>query len=230
MALAQDDLDSLMEADRELDPGERHESADDEDEEELDEDEDLDQMGDDEAPPEGWQGETVKKKKEPEEDEAEDPAETALSVAVLVGYGVSLEDVNPWGFGFGLRAGYNIDAFFVGGRFVFYIGETVTETRASFSGGTSEEDISHNLWELGAEVGYDIAIDAVTLRPGLGLGLASGSSGGSSEVNVYVAPGLSLLYGVSDSMYLGLDARFQAILSEFGANGIPILATVGMSF
>lgn len=232
-AWAQDDLDSLMESDRELSPGERHESADDEEGEDDDamEMDDVDDL-DHEAPPSGWQGESTKKVEEPQEiEEADDEVAHPISVALLVGYGISLEDANPWGAGFGLRGGYNVGDFFVGGRFVYYVGETITQTRASFGiGGPSTEEISTNVWELGAEVGYDIAIGDLTLRPGLGLGFAGVSAGDSSEVHAQIAPGLSILFAVSETMFIGLDARFQAIFSELGINGIPLLATVGMRF
>jgi hypothetical protein len=152
-------------------------------------------------------------------------------VGLLIGYGISIEDVNPWGFGFGLGGGYNIGDFFVGGRFVYYLGETYTQTRASFGiGGGGTEDISTNLWEFAAEVGYDIHLGALVLRPGLGLGFAGVSAGDASEVHAQLAPGVAILYGVSDTMYLGLDARFQAIFTELGINGIPLLATLGMRF
>ena len=231
-AAQDDDLDALMESDRELEAGERHESASDEADEDAFEDPgevDLNH----EAPPEGWQGESAEAPAPTEEVEEVDDGGVAnpISVGLLIGYGVSLEDNNPWGMGFGLGGGYNIGDLFVGGRFVYYLGETVTEMRGSFGiSGPSTDEFTVNLWELGAEVGYDIHLGSVALRPGLGLGFASVSGGNESEVYAYLAPGLALLYGVSDTMYLGLDARFQAIFSELGVNGVPILATLGMRF
>jgi hypothetical protein len=46
-------------------------------------------------------------------------ADKPISVGLLLGYGIGLEDgPNPWGLGFGLRGGYNLDAIYLGVRFV----------------------------------------------------------------------------------------------------------------
>lgn len=158
------------------------------------------------------------------------PADTGakpVSVGLLLGYGVSLEDgPNPWSLGFGVRGGYNIEAIFLGARFVYYIGES--------------EDIpplgeaSFNLWELGLEIGYDLDAGGVIIRPALGLGVVGATSNfGNSEqsdTEFFIAPGASVLYNVTDSVFVGLDLRFQFVLSDPTVKGIPILATVGMRF
>ncbi|HKU38604.1 MAG TPA: hypothetical protein VJR89_10670 [Polyangiales bacterium] len=151
-----------------------------------------------------------------------------ISAGLLLGYGISLEDANFWGFGFGLRGGYNIGAIFLGARFVYYLGED-----------------NFNVWELGIEGGYDVPVaEKFVIRPQLGLGLATlvasipdftvmgvtvgGGSASSSEF--YIAPGVSGLYDVTDSVFLGLDARFQLILADSTAKSIVLLANGGMRF
>jgi opacity protein-like surface antigen len=166
----------------------------------------------------------------PTEDAAPaDGGDKKISLGLLLGYGISLESGgNIWGLGFGVRGGYNIDKIFLGARFVYYLGESPVSS-----------------WELGIEGGYDLSIgDKLTLRPGLGLGIASvtvsipsiviagttvgGGSGSSSEL--YIAPGASILYDVSDTMFLGAEARLDLILSSPMTKGFILLVNGGMRF
>jgi opacity protein-like surface antigen len=163
---------------------------------------------------------------------SDDPAKP-ISVGLLVGYGISLEDgANPWGIGFGARGGYNLGQIYLGARFVFYLGES--ESSMPIPGGASV-DSDFNIWELGIEGGYDLkAGDALTIRPELGIGIASlNVSVGSfsdSSTDLYLAPGASILYDVTDSVFLGVDARFQIVLADETAKSIILLANGGMRF
>ncbi|MGD8863584.1 MAG: hypothetical protein PVI30_26455 [Myxococcales bacterium] len=153
-------------------------------------------------------------------------SEKPFSAGLLLGYGISLEDGgNLWGLGFGVRGGYNIDEIFIGARFVYYLGEDPV-----------------NLWELGIEGGYDLAVgDNLTVRPGLGLGLANvtvdiptiaGFGGGSaSETYFYIAPGASLLYDINEKFFIGGEGRFQLVLSDpDSVKAITLLVNGGMRF
>jgi hypothetical protein len=163
---------------------------------------------------------------------ANSDAAKPISVGLLLGYGISLEDgANAWGLGFGARGGYNLGQVYLGARFVFYLG--ASQDVSTGFGAKVSADV--NIWELGIEGGYDVkAGDALTIRPELGLGLASlnvsvsGSS--NSQTKLYLAPGASLLYDVTDSIFLGIDARFQIILANQTAKGIILLANGGMRF
>jgi hypothetical protein len=152
-----------------------------------------------------------------------------ISAGLFLGYGISLEDgTNPWGFGFGLRGGYNIDAIFVGVRFLYYLGED-----------------SVNVWELGVEGGYDVAVsEKFVVRPQLGLGLANISvdipeftvmgvsvgGGSASSTEFYLAPGVSGIYDVNESVFVGAEARFKIVFADETAKAITLLATGGMRF
>ncbi len=153
-----------------------------------------------------------------------------VSVGLLLGYGISLEDgPNFWGLGFGLRGGYNIDEIFLGARFVYYLGESEEN-----AGG----EATMNAWELGLELGYDVDVGGAIIRPALGLGLeniavdvdAGPVSFSDSEMNFYLAPGASALFDVSDDVFLGVEARFKFVFAEEVAKGIILLGTGGMRF
>jgi hypothetical protein len=152
-----------------------------------------------------------------------------ISAGLFLGYGISLEDgPNPWGFGFGLRGGYNIDAIYLGARFLYYLGED-----------------SFNVWELGIEGGYDFAVsEQFVIRPQLGLGIANLSvdipeftimgatvgGGSASSTDVYLAPGVSGIYDVNDSVFVGAEARLKVVFGDETVKAITLLATGGMRF
>lgn len=154
---------------------------------------------------------------------------TPLSAGLSLGYGISLEDgPNIWGFGFGVRGGYNIDAVYLGMRFLYFVGEEPA-----------------SIWELGIEGGYDVPVtEGFVIRPQLGLGLANiaigvpeafatpGSVGDFSESSTefFLAGGVSGLYDVTDSMFIGAEARFQIVFAELSAKAITLMATAGTRF
>lgn len=152
-----------------------------------------------------------------------------ISAGLFLGYGISLEDgLNPWGFGFGIRGGYNIDQIFLGVRFLYFLGEDPV-----------------NIWELGVEGGYDVPVaEKFVVRPQLGLGLANISvsipeftvmgvsvgGGSASSTEFYLAPGVSGIYDVNESVFIGAEARFKIVLADETAKAITLLATGGMRF
>lgn len=183
--------------------------------------------GDVAAPAEGSSG--------PTEEAVVGGGDKPISVGLLLGYGISFEEGNPWGLGFGLRGGYNIDAIFLGARFVYYLGESEE------AGGV---EVSANIIELGIEGGYDIPVGPVIIRPGLGLGLAIasvsadvpsilGTAGAIDETytNPYLALGASVLYDVTDQFFIGGDMRLQFVFGDNGdGTALIILANGGMRF
>ena len=149
-----------------------------------------------------------------------------LSAGLLLGYGLDLEEgsLNPWGLGFGVGGGYTLGiGVYVGGRFVYYLGE---------------DDV--NVWELGAEGGYELDMGSLTIRPGLGIGIANVgfpsfdpttfSTTTETSTELYIAPGGAVLYDLSENMFVGGELRLQLILSDPGMEAIIILANGGMRF
>jgi hypothetical protein len=131
-------------------------------------------------------------------------------------YGVEQNegDVNPWGTGLGLELGYTMEnSVYLGGNFEYFFGETVRI-------GSSE--LSHNVWQLSAEGGYDIGLgESIVLRPKLGLGMASLMVDGcpadvckdTSESDFMLAPGATFIL-LTRSFSLSLDARYAMIVAE----------------
>jgi hypothetical protein len=71
------------------------------------------------------------------------------SVGLLLGYGIGFDEVNVWGFGLGVRGGYNLNQIYLGGRFVYNFGESTDVLLA---------ESTFNMWELGIEGGYDFLV------------------------------------------------------------------------
>ncbi len=229
------DVDSLMASDPEREAEEA------EDEEAPSEDDERpppgDQQGDDERPP-GEEPVAVEKKEEPPPEPDSGPV-NKVSAGLLIGYGISFEDANPWGFGLGLRAGYNFGGFHLGGRFAYQFGGDYESPRADNTGSGYRVTETWSLWEVGPEVGYDIFAGDVDIRPYIGVGLAIVSRDveatfadpASSETagHPFLAPGVSLLFSPSDSFFLGIDARLQVIFRSLGeVKGLPLNFYIGM--
>ena len=231
------DVDALMASDPEREADEEEEAGDEAAEEDDERPPPGDQQGDDERPP-GEEPVAVEKKEEPAPEPDSGPV-NKFSAGVLIGYGISFEDANPWGFGLGARAGYNIGGFHIGGRLAFQFGGDFESPRADNTGGGYFITESWSLWEIGPEVGYDIFAGDVDIRPYIGLGLAIVSrdeedlpfNPGSSESDghPFLAPGVSLLYSVSDSFFLGIDARIQVIFRSLAElKGLPLNGYIGV--
>ncbi len=229
-----DDMDALMSGDPER-PAKEPDAEEQAEDEEAPPGDELGQGADDERPP-------GDEPSAPEEPVAADPDADAassghpnpLSAALLLGMGFSVEtgsnDVNPWGFGLGLRGGYNLNDFFLGARFVYHLGETVQVTRFGTTGNQRMEDVTANLLQFGVEAGYDIhAGSTVVLRPQFGIGFAVVSAE-RDQTSVFIAPGLSVLFEVSPKFFLGVEGQYQLVATEISISGIVALANIGMRF
>lgn len=159
-----------------------------------------------------------------------------ISVGLLLGFGLDLGgtgNLNPFGLGFGVRGGYNIDNIYLGARFMFFLGDSVDAPGA---------EASFNVMTIGIEGGYDLVFDKLTVRPELGLGLAVASSESTisifgmtstvdgSSTDLYLAPGVSILYDISDSIFIGGNLSIPLVFASSGYQGLELLANVGMRF
>ncbi|HMR08623.1 MAG TPA: hypothetical protein PKA88_22735 [Polyangiaceae bacterium] len=135
------------------------------------------------------------------------------SAALLAGNGFE-DGVNV---GFGGRLGMNAERLYLGGTFVYHLGESRS---ATFLGQTQEASV--NIYYFGGEAGYDFAAGPVVLRPygGFGLGTARGCLNDTcdTESRAYIAPGLAVLASVGGSLFVGGDARFVVPLDDDGSD------------
>lgn len=163
-----------------------------------------------------------------------------ISAALFIGFGTDLgKDFNPWGFGFGVRGGYNIGRIYVGGRFAYHFGSS-----AEFiSPGLSTVEVNYSLWDLSAEGGYDFPFsEKLTVRPSLLLGVLRLDASSDSAVfgadvavsagstKLQIAPGATLFYDINDDIFLGGDARIPWVVGGGSIFGFVLYATGGLHF
>jgi hypothetical protein len=146
------------------------------------------------------------------------------SVAALLGFGVDLtsDDLNPFGFGFGVTGGYSFDSgVYLGGQFLYFIGDS-EETPAG--------EVSENIVSLGLEGGYNLHFDPVIVRPTLQMGVAfiNQSPSDADFSSVYFAPGATVIYPI-DQFFIGGDARLWLVTGDT-RTALSLLATGGISF
>lgn len=163
------------------------------------------------------------------------------SVGALLGVGFAtssnVADVNPAGFGLGVRGGYTLPMnVYIGGTFVYHLGGSTS---------TPAGDLSFHMLYFGVEGGYDIEAGPVIVRPYLGLGDVIGVGtvpqvcapiigcvgGGSASSGAFgLWPGAAVLYPI-DNFFVGGDARFVIATgdnSDF--TEFSLFATGGLKF
>ncbi|HET6339151.1 MAG TPA: outer membrane beta-barrel protein [Polyangiales bacterium] len=160
-----------------------------------------------------------------------------ISVGLLIGFGTDLGDeFNPWGLGFGIQGGYNLERLYLGARFAYHIGSSF---ESGDVGGTVEASVS--LWEFSAELGYDFPFEEkLTFRPSLLVGIATvvtssdaplfGESVSGSDVNLLLSPGASLLYDINPDIFIGGDVRLPFVAGGGTMFGFVIYANGGLHF
>jgi hypothetical protein len=151
------------------------------------------------------------------------------SVGVLVGWGFQ-----PWyHLAAGLRAGLDIGDIYAGGTVVYAFGQTL-EDKSRVAGFTFKD--SGNYVLFGGEVGYNIRLDALSVRPFLGMGAAvtprekcDPRCQSETGTHLYLAPGVVGLYPI-DPVFVGLDVRYNVVLGLTDGSGAMASATAGLAF
>jgi hypothetical protein len=173
-----------------------------------------------------------------------------LMLGVLVGAGFALDDtvgnVNAEGFGLGGQVGYDLGLLYLGGRFMYFFGGSSALPTGSLAMST---------WVASAEVGIDVDLGDITLRPGALVGVVGrvvdqppmfasggtggfiGGSGGSSpQLAFYLAPGAALIVPLSvlsqslEVLYVGLDVRLPLALGDRSYVALDALGALGLRF
>ena len=141
---------------------------------------------------------------------------------------------NPLGFGIGGRAGVGLFGFYGGVQGMYYVGG-------------SNDVLSVHSAMYGAEVGWNIKIAMLTIRPQVGIGnftesgtlkspaVFPGNAGGGATVStsdshstLYVEPGVTGLVSLG-LLYVGADVNALLLTSmpqNSGSNGLDVGLTV----
>jgi hypothetical protein len=161
-------------------------------------------------------------------------SEKKLSAALILGYGLTLNDsktggLNIYSLGFGLRGGYKVTPeIYLGAKFMYFIGDSIDIPTGLGS------TVSASIHEItfGLEGGYDLAVaPKMIVRPLLGLGLGITSADpGSSDTDLYISLGGAFHYDVTDDIYVGGELQLPILFATNTVIGLHILATAGMRF
>jgi hypothetical protein len=137
-------------------------------------------------------------------------------------YGAALgdADLNAYGGGIGLRAGVTLPAsLYLGASYDYFFGESVG-------------DVSLSLSQFTGNVGYDLGLPLLTLRPNLGLGIAWANAEfgeqSDSESDFVLSPGLEALVGLG-LLNISGELRYNKIFSDADADGIIVGVGLGIS-
>ena len=155
--------------------------------------------------------------------------DSRFSLAPVAGFATQNLDL-----GVGVRAGaapFIVKRLWVGGSFTFHAGHTTT---GEVNGAGFER--SANGYYVGPEVGYDVELGPVLVRPYAGIGLGgftafqtnAGVSKSNTDTRVVVWPGITALYGFPRTRFFaGGDSRVVTVPGgpAFAAYGIG-----GMTF
>ncbi len=148
-------------------------------------------------------------------------------------YGLDTEDgdLNSYGIGIAPKGGYTLDmGLFIGGRLDYFFGGS-----EDVPGG----EVSANVYQLLAEVGYDIGLSPdLVVRPKLGVGFGTVGaelcmSGGSctdqdAKTGLALNPGAGILYSFG-SVFLDADLRYNMLLKDDTQNGIILGVGAGVT-
>jgi len=138
--------------------------------------------------------------------------DTRWFIAPLLGYASENLD-----FGIGVRGGKTLDNhIYIGGTFVYQIGESGSYTYTTVTGTTGTASWSSGGFYVGPEGGYDFDLKYVVLRPYMGIGLynwsssasGGGVSAGGSGTQFVVWPGCMVVWNVpSSNFFIGGDVH-----------------------
>lgn len=134
---------------------------------------------------------------------------------------------NPLGFGLGGRGGVALFGFYGGIEGMYY-----------FGGSDGPFKVHSDLY--GVDVGYNLKLPLITIRPLVGIGNFTESSSGSETVlgetvsasgsksTLYIQPGLTALVSLG-TIYVGADANALLLTSlpqPSGGNGLDVAVTI----
>lgn len=139
--------------------------------------------------------------------------------------GIEGVELNPYGLGLGLRGGITLpSALYLGASFDYFFGESDDAIDADFA-----------IYQLMANVGYDLGLGPLTLRPSLGLGLANSSvevsgpiSFEETESDFVLSPGAEGIIGLG-LLSVSAEVRYNKVFSDGDADALIMGVGVGFS-
>lgn len=168
----------------------------------------------------------------------------SLYAGLLGGYGFTPEkhDVQPYGVGLGAAAGLSLPAIpiYLGARVLWFVGDTGHATlpmgTSTISANTSVE-LSQSYLTYGVDLGYDVELGPLVLRPGLGIGSGTlysnraGANGFHMKANdstLYLSPAVTVLAKLA-LLYVGAEARYLGMTEKAHYSAIALLAHLGLT-
>jgi hypothetical protein len=159
-----------------------------------------------------------------------------VSLAVALGYGFTVTDEgdldgdpNPYALGFGLRAGYTLDAgVYLGLLSQIYGGEKV-----------GNDTVNGRIYQtnFAAEIGYDLALgDTLALRPSVAIGstvsmgevcVLDRCSSDHTDPYLLVAPAVTLVIALG-KLYVGGEVRYFFLPDNDIPDGLLLGAQIGV--
>lgn len=120
-----------------------------------------------------------------------------------------------YGFGVGVRAGYTFRTpIYVGGNFTYHASGDVPGSERAFY--------------PSAEVGYDVGIGPVLVRPYVGAGVLMRDAANTSAL---VYPGATVAYLIEDTpAFVGVDGRVLLPTADNANNALAVSGTAGVNF
>lgn len=139
--------------------------------------------------------------------------------------GVEGTDLNPYGIGLGLRGGLTLpSALYLGASFDYFFGDS-----------DDVVDVDFAIYQLMGNIGYDLGLGPLTLRPSLGLGVANTSVevGGpisfeDSQSDFVLSPGAEGIIGLG-LLSVSAELRYNKIFADGDADALIMGVGVGFS-
>ena len=165
------------------------------------------------------------------------------------GYGfapkVRSAEPEPYGVGLGADAGVTLPVIpiYVGARLTWFLGQSKKEVDVGGAAASGSLKLDESYLTYGIDIGYDMELGPIILRPELGIGRATlytnqigtgtiGSTSASFEMkknysSLYLAPAAELIIKLG-LLYVGAEARFLGLTAKRSHNGVALLAHLGL--
>lgn len=149
-------------------------------------------------------------------------------------FGGNPQPPNPLGFGLGARGGISFFSVYAGLNVLYYFGSS--QDLPNPGGGSATSINVHSLM-YGGELGYNISLAILTIRPQIGLGnFVLSATNANDATNLYVEPGVTGLISLG-TFFVGADANAlilpgikQADGSTGTSTGFTLHGQVGVKF